>query len=212
MTECPKILIVEDDLELRQSLIERLSHGFKPISASNAQELFTILNEQKTVDAILLDVLLPGVDGLSVCRQIRNGKKQFSSIPIIMVSALGDPTDRVAGLHAGADDYIAKPFFTAELIARIHAILRRSSASRQSEAVQNLKQICFGEWELNRKIRQLTNKNGVSVTGTPYCKRKPQKVKLPAVAFSFFDKAIIERFYNSRGAVVLAGLANRHIL
>ena len=159
----PKILVVEDDLELREQLVQRLSHGFRPIPANDAEALFSCLREEHPVDAILLDVLLPGVDGLSVCKKIRSGQEHCpSNIPIIMLSALSDPTDRVAGLHAGADDYIAKPFFTAELIARINAVLRRSSGTR-ADALEAQDNIRFGEWKLNRKTRQLMGKEGLVV-------------------------------------------------
>ncbi|MBQ4076905.1 MAG: response regulator transcription factor [Mailhella sp.] len=165
MREQPRLLIVEDDAELRGSLVERLSHGFVPIPVADAQGMFASL-EAAPVDAILLDVLLPGVDGLSLCRELRKEGSPYASIPIIMVSALGDPTDRVAGLHAGADDYLSKPFFTAELIARIHAVLRRSTSAAPSK-IKSAGKISFGEWTLDRKSRQLTNDKGLVVMLTP---------------------------------------------
>lgn len=90
----------------------------------------------------------------------------MARIPIIMVSALGDPTDRVAGLHAGADDYVSKPFFTAELIARIYAVLRRTSAQPPAPEKTST-QIHFGAWTLHCKTRQLINDNGLVVMLTP---------------------------------------------
>ncbi len=85
----PKILVVEDDLKLREQLVQRLFHGFRPIPANDAEGLFSCLREEHPVDAILLDVLLPGVDGLSVCKKIRSGQEHCpSNIPIIMLSAL----------------------------------------------------------------------------------------------------------------------------
>jgi len=162
MQASPKIVIVEDDLELREKLVQRLSHGFCPIPANDSEELFSILNAEDDVDAILLDVLLPGVDGLAVCRKLREASSPFCDIPVIMLSALGEPTDRVAGLHAGADDYIAKPFFSAELIARINAVLKRCAAPHV-RAVNSVDTVRFGEWELNRQLRQMTSKNGVVV-------------------------------------------------
>ena len=165
MREQPRLLIVEDDADLRTSLVERLSHGFVPISVADAQGLFTELENSAPIDAILLDVLLPGVDGLSLCREIRKEGSPYASIPIIMVSALSDPTDRVAGLHAGADDYLSKPFFTAELIARIHAVLRRSNNAMPVQASGPT--VRFGEWTLDRKKRQLTSDKGLVVMLTP---------------------------------------------
>lgn len=166
MQKQPKILIVEDDAELRNSLLERLSHGFIPVPAGDAKDMFAALNNDKNIEVILLDVLLPGVDGLSLCRELRKDNSPYSRIPVIMVSALGDPTDRVAGLHAGADDYISKPFFTAELIARIYAVLRRT-ANLQTPAIETADKIRFGEWTLNCKTRQLINDNGLIVMLTP---------------------------------------------
>ena len=166
MQKQPRILIVEDDTELRNSLVERLSHGFQPIPAEDARSMFAELAKEPPIDAILLDVLLPGVDGLSLCRELRQEDSPYSRIPVIMVSALGEPTDRVAGLHAGADDYIPKPFFTAELIARIYAVLRRSSAPTPAP-VEKAARIRFGSWTLNCKTRQMVNDNGLVVMLTP---------------------------------------------
>jgi len=166
MREQPRLLIVEDDVELRDSLVERLSHGFVPIPVADAHGMFEELSKSPPVDAILLDVLLPGVDGLSLCREIRKDGSPYAHIPVIMVSALGDPTDRVAGLHAGADDYLSKPFFTAELIARIHAVLRRSSSAGPAPA-SSIGKVRFGEWTLERRSRQLTSDKGLVVMLTP---------------------------------------------
>ena len=166
MQEQPRILIVEDDIELRRSLAERLSHGFVSIVAEDASSMFEALKNSAPIDAIVLDVLLPGVDGLSLCRDLRKEDSPYARIPIIMISALGDPTDRVAGLHAGADDYLSKPFFTAELIARIHAVLRRSAVPAQ-EAKPRAEKVSFGEWTLERKSRQLSNDSGLVVMLTP---------------------------------------------
>lgn len=168
MREQPRILIVEDDTELRDSLVERLSHGFVPLPAGNAKEMFEQLDRNDPVDVILLDILLPEMDGLSLCRELRRDGSPHADIPVIMVSALGDPTDRVAGLHAGADDYISKPFFTAELIARIHAVLRRAAPSASRPVAPDRKtRLRFGEWELDRKTRQLKNDAGLVVVLTP---------------------------------------------
>ncbi|WP_446425304.1 response regulator transcription factor [Mailhella sp.] len=165
MRNKPKILIVEDDAELRDSLVERLSHGFQPVAVGNDREMFAELNRPERVDAILLDVLLPGEDGLSLCRELRKEGSAYAQLPIIMVSALGDPTDRVAGLHAGADDYITKPFFTAELIARIQAVLRRSSdVVKDTRAREGF--VRFGEWVLDRKHRSLKNDSGLVIVLT----------------------------------------------
>ncbi len=166
MRERPRLLIVEDDAELSASLVERLSHGFDPVAVSDAEGMFAELEKPDPPDVVLLDVLLPGTDGLSLCRELRKPGGAYARIPIIMVSALGDPTDRVAGLHAGADDYLSKPFFTAELIARVHAVLRRA-AGTPSTPLRSQGRIKFGEWTLDRKLRRLTNADGLTVMLTP---------------------------------------------
>lgn len=166
MQRQPRILIVDADAELRRSLMERLSHGFVPLAAEDADSMYKALKASAPVDAIILDVLLPGVDGLSLCRDLRKEESPYAHIPIIILSSLCDPTDRVAGLHAGADDYLCKPFFPAELIARIHAVLRRAAPPAPVQ-VRPAEKVCFGEWTLNRKSRQLSSRSGLVVMLTP---------------------------------------------
>lgn len=162
MAANPKILIVEDDSELRNALVVRLSHGFAPIAVEDAEGMQEELSRNADIKVILLDILLPGSDGLTLCRELRRNGNPFAEIPVIMLSALGEPTDRVAGLNAGADDYISKPFFTAELIARIEAVLRRTSRSC-TETADQAKKSRFGEWTLYCDTRQLVNDNGLVV-------------------------------------------------
>ena len=119
----PRILLVEDDFAMRALLLRALrENGFRASSVSNGREMWSQL-ENGPVDLIVLDVMLPGVSGLDLCRALR----AKTHVPIIMVSARGDETDRVVGLELGADDYIAKPFGTRELLARVRAVLRRGS-------------------------------------------------------------------------------------
>lgn len=123
MTQRPtSILVVDDDQELR-SLLQRFlgEHGFQVRIAESGAMLDRAL-ERDPPDLIVLDLMMPGEDGLAVCRRLRAAGEQT---PIIMLTARGDPIDRVLGLEMGADDYLAKPFLPRELLARIAALMRR---------------------------------------------------------------------------------------
>ncbi len=117
------ILIVEDEVKLAQLLSDYLSQsGFKTRCIGNGTDAITAV-QQTAFDLILLDLMLPGVDGMEVCKTIR----RFSEVPIIMVTARVEEIDRLLGLELGADDYICKPFSPREVVARVKAVLRRSS-------------------------------------------------------------------------------------
>lgn len=117
-----RILLVEDDdrvaAALRTSLVR---HGFEVTRAATGEEAFAEVRQRSRPDLVLLDMGLPDVDGIEVCRQLRAG----NDLPIIIVTARGEEGARVAGLRAGADDYVVKPFSISELVARIEAVLRR---------------------------------------------------------------------------------------
>ena len=117
-----KVVIVDDDNRIRDLLRRFLSQeGFDVLMAEDSRALARIM-QRESVDLLVLDLMLPGEDGLSICRRLRaEGKK----VPIIMLTAKGEDVDRIAGLEIGADDYLAKPFNPRELLARIHAVLRR---------------------------------------------------------------------------------------
>ena len=116
------ILIIDDDEKLNRLLTDFLGEfGFKTLTATHPEEGLKKLN-QKSPDLVILDVMLPGMDGFEVCKTIR----QYSLVPIIMLTARGELMDKVVGLELGADDYLAKPFEPRELVARIHSILRRA--------------------------------------------------------------------------------------
>jgi len=115
------ILLIDDDTDLCQSLVRLLAMDQITVSAVHSVSQGNRELSSKRYDLVVLDVMLPDGDGRSLLRQIRDR----SDIPVIMLTARGDPGDRIAGLEIGADDYIAKPFVTAELVARIRAVLRR---------------------------------------------------------------------------------------
>jgi DNA-binding response OmpR family regulator len=119
-----RVLIVDDDLRLFELLQSYLGQNdVSALSAPDGQRALALL-ERETVDAVLLDVMMPGMDGLAVLRKIR----ERSALPVIMLTAKGDETDRVVGLELGADDYLPKPFSPRELLARLRAVLRRSQS------------------------------------------------------------------------------------
>jgi two-component system OmpR family response regulator len=111
------------------------------------------------IDLILLDLMLPGEDGLSLCRALRTE----SNIPIIMLTAKGDEVDRVVGLEMGADDYLAKPFGSRELVARIKAVLRRSRDKTEKIADRRSKRYRFDRWRLDIGARELLREDGLTV-------------------------------------------------
>lgn len=122
-----KILIVDDEPAVTDLLAYNLRKaGYEPLRAADGREALTVAR-QSTPDLILLDLMLPGIDGLDVCRELR----KTSDVPIIMITARGEEIDRVVGLELGADDYVAKPFSVRELLARIKAVLRRTAQPTQ---------------------------------------------------------------------------------
>jgi DNA-binding response OmpR family regulator len=121
-TRSGRIIVLDDEAEIRNMLHRFLvAHGFEVRAVKDSTQLDVFL-ERQPYDLLVLDVMMPGQDGLSICRRLRS---EGQTIPILMLTARGDPVDRVVGLEMGADDYLAKPFFPSELVARIRAMLRR---------------------------------------------------------------------------------------
>ncbi|MBL8628135.1 MAG: response regulator [Rhodospirillaceae bacterium] len=161
----PHILIVDDDTEIRDLLSRFLSkHDFRVTTAKDGRDMQQALKDWK-IDLIVLDLMMPGDDGLTLCRQVRAD----SDIPIIMLTAMGEDVDRIIGLEVGADDYIAKPFNPRELSARIKAVLRRTTAPPLTPAVEvdseSEEKILFEEFELQPATRTL-KKNGEDIVLT----------------------------------------------
>jgi two-component system, OmpR family, response regulator len=131
MNDRPHLLIVDDDREIRTLLGQYLEkHEFRTSVVPDGKEMRRVM-ERSRVDLIVLDLMLPGEDGLSICREVRTR----SQVPIIMLTARGDEADRVVGLEMGADDYVTKPFSPRELIARVKALLRRAEPPVDSPRV-----------------------------------------------------------------------------
>lgn len=164
------IVIVEDDEEISELLEENLrALGFDTLAVRSGEALFQALPERMP-DLLLLDIMLPGEDGLSLCRRLRMTGSPWEKMPIIFLSALGELADRVVGLELGADDYLTKPFEMRELVARIRAVLRRTSpdakASPSEDAAEGLppKEILrFGPWRVDMAARHLINADDVTV-------------------------------------------------
>jgi two-component system OmpR family response regulator len=156
----PQILVVDDDREIRELVRDFLSrHGFRVVTASDAESMNLALAGNK-IDLVVLDLMLPGKDGLELCRELRAA----SSIPILFLTAMGEETDRIVGLEMGADDYLAKPFNPRELLARVRAVLRRATApaavGRGGAAAKRLR---FAGWLLDLGRRRLEAPDGVIV-------------------------------------------------
>ena len=151
-----KILVVDDDQRLRDLLNRYLGEqGFTVKSVDGAAAMDKALNREG-FDLIVLDLMMPGEDGLSVCRRLRGSK---DSVPIIMLTAKGDDVDRIVGLEMGADDYLPKPFNPRELVARIHAVLRRRAAPPPAGApAAEEGEVGFGSVRVNLATRNLTRK------------------------------------------------------
>ena len=157
-----KILVVDDDLRLRDLLERYLAEqGFAVRSASDAAAMDKLLVRER-FDLLVLDLMMPGEDGLSICRRLRGAKNM---VPIIMLTAKGEDVDRIVGLEMGADDYLPKPFNPRELVARINAVMRRRTDPLPPGAPGELGEVEFGGMVVNLATRTLT-KNGVAAALT----------------------------------------------
>lgn len=155
----PKILIVEDNREMQELVSKALQkEGYRVSLAGDGKEMNRAL-ENERVDLVILDVMLPGDDGLTLCRDLRTK----ATTPVIIISAKGEELDRVLGLKMGADDYLAKPFSTLELIARVQAVLRRTERETSSPSNETGKIYRFNTWRLDPDRRELIASDNVIV-------------------------------------------------
>lgn len=153
------ILIVDDDAQIRQLAAKLLrDHGYRVSVAGDGREMWHVL-DTAAIDLVILDLMLPGGNGLDLCRELR----ARTQIPIIMVTALGSDTDRIVGLEIGADDYLPKPFNPRELLARINAVLRRAQVAAGEATPSNGHVLNFAGWMLDTRRRELTNPSGIIV-------------------------------------------------
>ena len=154
------ILVVDDDREIRDLLARFLArHGLRVTTARDGAEMLKLLDERR-VDLVVLDLMLPGEDGLSLTRRLREAR---STLPIVMLTAMGEDTDRIVGLEMGADDYVPKPFNPRELLARIKAVLRRVQSAAEGPAIPHGARLRFLGWSLDLATRDLTSPDGIMV-------------------------------------------------
>ena len=158
MAARPHILIVDDDREIRDLTGRYLrKHGFRVDSAGDAKAMDRLLRDGR-FDLVVLDLMLPGEDGLSICRRLRASTR----VPIVMLTAVAEDTDRIIGLEIGADDYLTKPFNPRELLARIRAVLRRAEGpGSPADPVEGV--LTFSGWRLDPARRELRDPQGVLI-------------------------------------------------
>jgi len=160
MTESPHLLVVDDTRDVRDALRQYLvKHGYRVTTAESAPAARREL-QLAAIDLVILDIMMPGEDGLSLCRELR----AKGTVPIIMLTALGEETDRIIGLEMGADDYVTKPFAPRELLARIKAVLRRAqSLPHRSGSGPASGRLRFDRWRFDPAARELLDEAGMVV-------------------------------------------------
>ena len=169
MEHIDHILVVDDDREIRELVSSYLKkNGLRTTVAADGRQMRSVL-DGNTVDLIVLDVMMPGDDGLVLCRELRAGKHKAT--PVLMLTARDDEMDRIIGLEMGADDYLSKPFAARELLARIKAILRRTRMLPPNLQISEAGQLLtFGDWRLDTVGRHLLDREGttVALSGAEY--------------------------------------------
>jgi len=166
MTAPDHVLVVDDDAEIRNLLREYLEkNGYRVTAVADGKGMWAVL-ELVRADLVVLDLMLPGDDGLTLCRNLR----ARSALPVIMLTARGEETDRIVGLEMGADDYLAKPFNPRELLARIKSVLRRSRTLPDNLQSESASRIRFAGHVLDLASRNLVSPGGVVValSGTEF--------------------------------------------
>ncbi|WP_455922735.1 response regulator [Pseudomonas putida] len=169
MEHVDHILIVDDDREIRELVGNYLQkNGLRTTVAGDGRQMRAAL-EDGPIDLIVLDIMMPGDDGLLLCRELRAGK--YKSVPVLMLTARNDETDRIIGLEMGADDYLTKPFAARELLARINAVLRRTRMLPPNLQVTEAgRLLAFGNWRLDTSARHLLDAQDtlVALSGAEY--------------------------------------------
>lgn len=169
MDRIDHVLVVDDDRDIRELIAQYLEkNGMRVSVAANGREMRAVL-EGGPPDIIVLDLMLPGEDGLVLCRELRASRHR--SVPVLMLTARGEETDRIVGLEMGADDYLPKPFGLRELLARIKAVLRRARMLPPGMQVsESAHVLAFGDWRLDTIARHLLDAEGtvVALSGAEY--------------------------------------------
>lgn len=155
----PHILVVDDSADIREPLARYLGKkGLRVSTADGGQEMRRVM-KSSAIDLVVLDIMMPGEDGLALCRMVR----ETTDIPVILLTAMVEETDRVVGLEIGADDYVTKPFSPRELLARIKAVLRRSRSLPRSAAPPEKRRLSFDRWTFDTLRRELVGPDGIAV-------------------------------------------------
>jgi two-component system OmpR family response regulator len=169
MDHIDHILVVDDDHGIRTGIVDYLrKNGLRATGAADGREMFAQL-DGSAFDLVVLDIMMPGDDGLVLCRNLRAGKHRH--LPVVLLTARDDETDRIVGLEMGADDYVTKPFSPRELLARIKAVIRRTRMLPPNLRVtESSDDIGFGRWRLDTTARHLLDQDGtvVSLSGAEY--------------------------------------------
>lgn len=153
------LLVVDDARDIRDPLAKYLTkNGYRVSQAESAAKARQLI-KGSAIDLVILDIMMPGEDGLSLCRHLR----ETTQIPVILLTAMTEETDRIVGLEMGADDYLSKPFNPRELLARVKAVLRRFHSLPPDRAEIETDKIRFDSWILDTKRRELVGDDGVSV-------------------------------------------------
>ena len=162
MDHVDNILVVDDDREIRTGVVEYLrKNGLRASAAVDGRDMFAQL-DTSAFDLVVLDIMMPGDDGLVLCRTLRSGKHR--AVPVLLLTARDDETDRIIGLEMGADDYVVKPFSPRELLARIKAVIRRTRMLPPNLRITETSEVLsFGRWRLDTTARHLLDEEGTIV-------------------------------------------------
>jgi len=159
MSDSHHLLIVDDARDIRDPLAKYMAkNGYRVSQAESAAKARQLIKDS-AIDLVILDIMMPGEDGLSLCRYLR----EMTHIPVILLTAMTEETDRIVGLEMGADDYLTKPFNPRELLARVKAVLRRFYSLPPDRVEIESDQIRFDNWVLDNKRRELVGTDGVSI-------------------------------------------------
>lgn len=162
MEHSEHVLIVDDDRDIRELVSGYLSkNGLRVSTAADSRQMRSHLDDN-AFDLVILDIMMPGDDGIQLCRELRSGRHK--NLPIMMLTARAEEADRILGLEMGADDYVVKPFAARELLARINAVLRRTRMMPPNlQKTETSDVLCFGEWILDAVGRHLVDRRGTAV-------------------------------------------------
>lgn len=159
MQNATHVVVVDDNNDIRDLVREYLEQqGYKVSAAESGVALRRVL-ERQTVDLIILDVMMPGEDGISLCKEIRSS----GNIPIIFLTAMAEDADRIIGLELGADDYLVKPFNPRELLARIRAVLRRTTSTTPARTLLDRRIVRIDHWKLDLGRQEIVGDDGVGI-------------------------------------------------